>query len=404
MRIVTAPTEVASERSDRAAQYSELAAARPSQLHVILQVLLIVFAVALGLWVLYELAAVVFVLILAALLAYVVEPLVHLAECETRIMGRPHRLSRGAAVGVVYVVLAGSVSLGLMLLLPSVIEQVSDMISRAPIYSQSILTWEHGWSKYYERLRMPPELRQGIDQTVLAAGHAAIESARGLLVAVLNVVSHLPWLLLIPILAFFFLKDATHIRRTIVIGLPHRVQLRGHRLFEEMNATLAAYVRAQLLACAVVGVLCGLGFALLGIPYPVLLGVLAAILEFIPLVGPLLLATLAAFVGALRSPVLALWAFAFLGILRVVEDYLIYPRLIRRGISLHPLAVIVAVLAGAGLAGVAGVFLAVPVVAVASVAVRHWLEWRAAAASSDERFGVVTANASTEGDSWISKS
>jgi predicted PurR-regulated permease PerM len=154
----------------------------------------------------------------------------------------------------------------------------------------------------------------------------------------------------------------------------------------------------------VVGVLCGLGFALLGIPYPVLLGVLAAILEFIPLVGPLLLATLAAFVGALRSPVLALWAFAFLGILRVVEDYLIYPRLIRRGISLHPLAVIVAVLAGAGLAGVAGVFLAVPVVAVASVAVRHWLEWRAAAASSDERFGVVTANASTEGDSWISKS
>jgi predicted PurR-regulated permease PerM len=299
-------------------------------------------------------------------------------------MGRPRHLSRGTAVGVVYMVLAGSVSLGSVLLLPSVMEQVSDMIARAPMYSQSLLTWEHGWSKYYERLRLPPELRQGIDQAVLVAGNAAIESARGLLAAGLNVVSHLPWLILIPILAFFFLKDAKHIRRTVVIALPLRAQLRGHRLFEEMNATLAAYVRAQLLACAVVGVLCGFGFAMLGIPYPVLLGVLAAILEFIPLVGPLLLATLAAFVGAFHAPVLALWVLAFLGILRVVEDYVIYPRLIRRGISLHPLAVIVAVLAGAGLAGVAGVFLAVPVVAVASVAFRHWLEWRTAPGITSE--------------------
>jgi predicted PurR-regulated permease PerM len=257
------------------------------------------------------------------------------------------------------------------------------MIASAPMYSQSLLAWEHGWSKYYERLRMPSEVRQGIDQAVLAAGNAAIESARELLLTGMSMASHLPWLILIPILAFFFLKDAKNIRRTIVVALPHRSQLRGHRLFEEMNATLAAYVRAQLLACVVVGVLCGLGFAVLGIPYPVLLGVLAAILEFIPLVGPLLLAALAAFVGALHAPVLALWAFAFLGILRIVEDYVIYPRLIRRGISLHPLAVIVAVLAGAELAGVAGMFLAVPVVAVASVAFRHWLEWRATAVISE---------------------
>ena len=347
-----------------------------STVQVILQLLLIVVGVALGLWALYQLAAVVFVLILAALCAYVVEPLVHLAECEARIAGQPRRLSRGSAVAVVYVLLAGCVSLGSVLLIPRVTDQVTDIIARAPMYSQSLLTWEHGWAKYYERLRLPPELRHGIDQAVQAAGNAAIESARGLMMTGMNVVSHLPWLILIPILAFFFLKDAKTIRRGLLIALPHSVQLRGHRLFEEMNATLAAYVRAQLLACVVVGVLCGVGFAVLGIPYPVLLGVVAAILEFIPLVGPLLLAALAALVGALHTPVLALWAFGFLGVLRIVEDYVIYPRLIRRGTSLHPLTVIIAVLAGAGLAGIAGMFLAVPVVAVASVAVRHWLEWR----------------------------
>jgi predicted PurR-regulated permease PerM len=108
----------------------------------------------------------------------------------------------------------------------------------------------------------------------------------------------------------------------------------------------------------------------------VLLGVLAGVLEFIPLVGPFLLATIAAIVGALHAPSLALWAVGFLGVVRLVEDYVIYPRLIRRGIQLPPLAVIVAILIGAELFGVAGMFLAVPAAAVGSVAFRHWLEWR----------------------------
>lgn len=346
------------------------------QIRVTLQVLLIVGGVVFALWLLHELASVVFVLILAALFAYVIAPIVRLAESPVRIGGRRRRLSRGLAIAVVYLCIAGSVAAATALLVPSATEQVADMIASAPAYTQSILTWEHGWSRYYERLRMPLELRQGIDQSVLAADQAAVAWSRELLVESMSVLSDLPWIVLIPILAFFLLKDAASVRRTIVIALPRRVQLRGHQLFEEMNSTLAAYVRAQLLACMLVGVLSGLGFAVLGVPYPVLLGVLAGVLEFIPLVGPLLLAAVAAVVGALHSPSLALWAIAFLAVLRIVEDYVIYPRLIRRGIPLHPMAVIVAVLAGARLAGIPGMFLAVPFVAIGSVAFRHWLEWR----------------------------
>ena len=66
----------------------------------------------------------------------------------------------------------------------------------------------------------------------------------------------------------------------------------------------------------------------------------------------------------------------FLGVLRIVEDYVIYPRLIGQGIHLHPLAVILAILAGAEIAGVAGIFLAIPVIAILTVSYRHWLEHR----------------------------
>jgi predicted PurR-regulated permease PerM len=364
--------------------------AAPSQTRIVLQIILIIVAVALGLWTLHRLASVVLVVVLAASFAYVVAPLVQLAGRPIRIAGRPRRLSRAAAIGLVYVLIAGGVSGGAALLLPSATEQINDIVARAPAYAESIVTWEHGWSRYYERLRIPRELRQSIDQSALAAGEGAVQSIQGSLLAVVGSLSYLPWLLLIPILAFFFLKDAATLRRTLIRALPHHGQLRGHRLFEELNATLAAYTRAQLLACVLVGVLCGVGFAILGIPYPVVLGVLAGVLEFIPLVGPLALAAVAATIGALHAPMLAVWAIGFLGVLRLIEDYAIYPRLIRRGIHVHPLAVILAVLAGAELGGIAGMFLAVPAAAIASVVYRHWVDWRSD--DADETVPVARAN------------
>jgi predicted PurR-regulated permease PerM len=99
------------------------------------------------------------------------------------------------------------------------------------------------------------------------------------------------------------------------------------------------------------------------------------VLEFIPLVGPLVTAATAGIVTALHAPMLALWSTGFLAIIRMIEDYVVYPRLMARGIRLHPLAVILAVLAGLELGGVAGIFLAIPVVAALSVAWRHGLGW-----------------------------
>jgi len=355
---------------------SEHLPASPSLSRALLQALMVVALVAAGVWLLHKLASVALILVLSGLFAYVMAPLVEFVGRPVRIGGRSRRLPRTAAICVVYVLMAGSVATGGTILLPHVADQGAEVLARAPSYAQAIVVWEGGWSKYYERLRLPSQLRRDIDQSVRSAGDAALTSARTSLVALVVALSNLPWLILIPILAFFLLKDAAAMRRTALSLLPHGFRLRGHRLFEDLNATLAAYIRAQLLACALVGVLCGIGFAILGIPYAALLGVLAGVLEFIPLVGPLLVAATAAVVASFHSLTLVLAAIAFLAVLRVVEDYVIYPRLIRHGLKLHPLAVIVAVLAGAELNGIAGVFLAVPAAAMASVIGRHWLDWR----------------------------
>jgi predicted PurR-regulated permease PerM len=203
------------------------------------------------------------------------------------------------------------------------------------------------------------------------------ETATTGLSSMIGVLRFLPWLILIPILAFFLLKDAEAFRRSALLALPRgHLRWQGADLFQDVNSALAAYIRAQLTACLLIGVLCTVGFAIIGVPYTLVLGVIAGLLEFIPLVGPFVVAVIATVIAAFISTGEAVAVLLFLCVLRVVQDYVIYPRLIRQGIHLHPLAVIVAILCGHELAGVAGIFLAIPLIAVLTVGYRHWLEYR----------------------------
>jgi predicted PurR-regulated permease PerM len=348
-----------------------------------LRALVIAVAVVAAAWVLYRLERLVFLLAVAMCFAYVVAPLVRFAERPVRVAGRPRRLSRGLAIALVYIVNLGSAGAGTIILLPSVTDQLGKAATRAPADAEAMRLWAQEWSRYYERSKLPVEVRQGINRSVVQIGESAVEYLRGSLVVFVGVASYVPWLILVPILAFFFLKDADGFRRSAMSALPLGIRRRVYELFKELNTTLAAYIRAQLLACLVIGCICGVGFAVLGVPYPALLAVLAGALEFVPLLGPLVVAVVSAVVAALHAPLLALWVCGFLAVLRIIQDYVVYPRLIRHGIHLHPLAVIVAVLAGVELGGVAGIFLAIPTVAVVSVTYRHWAAWRAADAGMD---------------------
>jgi predicted PurR-regulated permease PerM len=347
-----------------------------SYTRITLQVLFVVAAAIAILWLVYKLASILLVLVLSTLFAYVIAPLVHILTRPIRIGGERRSLPRGPAIAIVYLLIVGAVWTGAALVLPKATDQIDDIVAGAPAYTQSLLVWERNWTRYYARLRIPIELRRAIDQSAIAAGEAAAQWARGALVAFVSAITYVPWLVLIPILAFLLLKDAPSVRRFVIKALPKSGQLRGHRLFEELNDALAAYIRAQLVACVLIGTICGIGFALIGVPYAILLAVLAGILEFIPLVGPSVVAVVATIVAALHAPGLALWVILFLATLRVVHDYMIYPRLVGHGLHLHPFLIVLSVLAGAELGGIAGLFMAVPVVAMLSVVLRHWLEWR----------------------------
>lgn len=365
------------------AETAAVAAAEASwpQTRAILRVIIIVLLVAALIWVLYRLEGVLLLVVLSVFFAYLIAPLVEFVRRPFNVRGREHIMPRVAALGIVYFVIFGSLILGLWILLPRLSRQIKAFSDASTQFQTTAAGRVKVINDFCNRNEISPNVCNALNDTMMRGIDAAktyiADDLPGLAVEVLG---YLPWLILIPILSFFFLKDADSFRRSALQMLPSgRWRWRGDEFFQDVNSALAAYIRAQLTACLLIGTICTLGFIALGVPFPLVLGVIAGLLEFIPLVGPVVVAVMATLVTSFSpdtSTYSALWVLLFLGVLRIVHDYTIYPRLVGQGVHLHPLAVILAILAGHELAGVAGIFLSIPIIAIATVSYRHWLEHR----------------------------
>jgi predicted PurR-regulated permease PerM len=282
-----------------------------------------------------------------------------------------------------YSIILAAIAFAVFVILPTLSNQFPEFAGQAKGYWKSLGDRTQEIIKYSRRL--PPPVVDALNTAVPKMVDKVSATATEFATSALGYVVYIPWLILIPILAFFLLKDAEGFRRSALLMLPRgRWRWRGDEFFQDINSTLAAYIRAQLTACLFIGIICSIGFTLLGLPGGLVMGVLAGIFEFVPLVGPLTIALLAGLLGIFHAgPFNAFMVLLFLGVLRIVQDYVIYPRLIGQGIHLHPLAVIFAILAGEKLAGVAGIFLAIPVVAILTVGYRHWMEHRGSEGIAD---------------------
>ncbi|MEP6637611.1 MAG: AI-2E family transporter [Acidobacteriota bacterium] len=355
------------------------------QTRSVLRVILIVLAVGITLWIIVKLTGLILLLILAVFFAYFVAPLVEFLSRPIHIAGRKFAIPRALAIGLSYLLIIGAIVIGIYVLLPRLGNQFPEFAQQARAYWSSVGTKMASWVEYFRSQKMPGPLLDAINGAIPRVIETVSQTVSTVLASMAGWLIYIPWLILIPILSFFFLKDAEAFRRSALQMLPRgRWRWRGDEFFQDINSALAAYIRAQLTACLFIGVVCTIGFTLLGLPSPLVLGIIAGFGELVPLVGPLLIALLAAAAAVLHGgPFSALLVLSFLAVLRIVQDYIVYPRLIGQGTHLHPLAVIIAILSGAELAGIAGIFLAIPAVAILTVSYKHWLEHRGSEGLAD---------------------
>jgi predicted PurR-regulated permease PerM len=336
-------------------------------------------------WIIVKLTGVILLLVLSIFFAYFVAPLVEFLSRPIRVSGRRFAIPRAVAIVLSYLVIVAAIVAGIYLLAPRLGNQFPEFAQQARAYWTSVGAKTQGWVEYFRSHQMPGRILDAINGAIPGLIDRVSQTVSEVVISMGSWLAYIPWLVLIPVLSFFLLKDVDTFRRSALQMLPRgRWRWRGDEFFQDINSTLASYIRAQLMACLFIGVVCTLGFTLLGVPNPLALGVIAGVFEFVPLVGPLVVAVLAAAAAVLHGGTfLAFMVLVFLGVLRIIEDYIIYPRLIGQGIHLHPLAVIIAILAGAELAGVAGIFLAIPVVAILTVSYRHWMEHRGSEGLAD---------------------
>lgn len=351
----------------------------------ILRVIFVILIVLGSLYVLLKLTSIVLLVVLSIFFAYLVAPLVEVLHRPINFAGRRFAMPRVGAIAFAYLLIFAGILAIFYFIVPQLVNQFPQFVEQAQNYGQTISGKTQQFNAYLTQRRMPASIVEAINKAVPIIISEIGASASVVLTTIGGWVVFIPWLVLVPILSFFLLKDAGSFRRSALQMLPRgRWRWRGDEFFQDVNSTLAAYIRAQLTASLFIGAVCAGGFAVLGLPSPLVLGLIAGLFEFVPMLGPVLIALIAFLIAVFHSGLSsALVVLIFLGVLRIVQDYIVYPRLIGHGIHLHPLAIILAILCGEKLAGVAGVFLAIPIVAVTTVSYRHWMEHRGSEGLAD---------------------
>jgi predicted PurR-regulated permease PerM len=312
-------------------------------------------------------------LLLAAFFAYLLAPAVDALRRRVRIGPRRRPVPRASAILMLYVILFIPAGIAWHRVAPEVQHWVNET---APGAIARIFATDNrvaAVDRVTSRLPLPSDIKPNATRASIAVVGYVEDNIRAALGDLVAAAAYVRWLTIVPVVSFALLAYAPSFSRSALRLLPRgHLQWRGDEYFRDVNSALAGYVRAQVAAGVVVGIVCATAFSWFGVPSAVSLGTLAGVLELIPVIGPLTVMVMAA--GQADHNALAI--VVFLIAYRGVQDYVVYPRLIRRGMHLSSAAVIFAVWCGAALDGAAGVLLAIPVAGFLSVSIRHWREYR----------------------------
>jgi len=322
---------------------------------------------------LYLIRSTLLLFVAAVLMAYLLAPLVDLVD---RLAAR--RIPRTLSLAVVYIALLALVITGASLAISRMVDQAGALAGKLPEYLKN-LNAPNEWPVPASLKPFEEQLRAAVRAQIEASANEVVPMLRRAGLQALGALSNIGYLILVPILSFFFLKDGRAIRQALVDQFvdPARRALVDD-LFSDVNVLLAQFMRAVVLLALGTFIFYSIFLELIGAPYALLLAGVACVLEIIPVLGPLIAAATILLVAGFSGYPHLLWILIFLAAYRLFQDYVLQPYLMSSGVALHPLLVIFGVLAGEQVGGVAGMFLSIPALATLRVVYVRLLKWNEA--------------------------
>lgn len=218
-----------------------------------------------------------------------------------------------------------------------------------------------------ERFNLPPEFNEYANRAINEAAGFVLEGLRDAVYPLLHAMSGAVELIAVPFLVFYFLKDGEKLGCAIFALAPEDDQARLCSIANKVLLVLSRYIRGQLSVCLFSGIAGLLFFIVMGLPFPVVFAALGAFAEFIPVVGPVVVASLATSLGLVHSTATALKIVIFYTVMLKINHNIVSPKLIGRAVNLHPVVVMIGILFFGHMFGVLGMIMAVPTLAVIRV-------------------------------------
>jgi predicted PurR-regulated permease PerM len=305
--------------------------------------------------------------ILGLVLAYLLLPVVNWLERRMPNRLRAWRVARPLSILVTYlllfILLAGIVAY----FVPVIVEQVKVLVANWPDLVSQVRDWgTRGWGWYTENI--PPDWRGTIETTLKNLIGDALAAFRNGLVAtattLFSTISFVIGLVVIPFWLFYILHDESQVKAGVLKALPQQLRADARSLASLIDDVLSAYIRGQLFLSLFVGGMATIALLAIGVPFALVLGLIAGLFEVLPFIGPILGAIPALAVALLSDPVSALWVgISFLAI-QQMENLILVPRISGKSVRLHPAIVMVVLVVGNELAGLWGMLIAVPFTAL----------------------------------------
>jgi predicted PurR-regulated permease PerM len=280
---------------------------------------------------------------------------------------------RGLAAAVTYVLVLGGLTTIGWLFVPTLVNEVSDFVGKVPDYVEDVTAGKGrlGFleTKYHIADRIRDAVQDGGAQRVLGLSGAAVSITKGVITIVVGIIT-------IIFLTFFMLLEGPKWMERFFALLPEESRPRWRNVSHQIYRTVGGYVSGNLLISLIAGTLSALVLIVVGVPYAVALGLLVAILDLIPLAGATLALIVVGTVAFLHTITAGIVVVIFFIVYQQVENHLLQPIVYGRTVQLSPLAVLIAVLIGAELAGILGALGAIPVAGAIQVLLVDWLRHR----------------------------
>lgn len=320
----------------------------------------------------YLMRTTVFVFIVALLFGYLLSPLVNVID---RFL--PASRTRTPALAIAYAIFIAVLFVGVTQIGSRAIEEANSLAKSMPALLARFEQPSASASAGVNSLKA--QVLQKVQEQFARSSGDIISSLPRAGARILSAASNLVYVVLVPILGFFFLKDGHQMRlRFLELIDDKRRRAQVDDLLADVDILLAHYMRAILILSLATFTSYSIFFTIVRVPYSILLAALAAMLEFIPTIGTFSACAIIVIVTAVSGgPVLG--AIAFLAVYRLFQDYVLSPLLMRSGVQLDPLLVLFGIFAGAELAGVPGAFLSVPALALVRTIYRRIRQQRMAA-------------------------